>query len=132
MEAVTAFVEAFWHWLSTTPYTRALEREVERLRAENRGLIDSLLGTKGVGPVLGPVEQSKTADAQGRGQGTGNRGQGPAASSRRAGRRSWAQINRELELKSAREYREWARKTAGGPETAGEPASARGTGDAGH
>ena len=47
-----------WHslmtWLSRharSRYVRLLEQEVERLRAENRALVNSLLGTAGFPPV---------------------------------------------------------------------------------
>ena len=40
-----------WRWLTTTRYTRTLEEEVERLRAENRALLNSLLGTAGFPPL---------------------------------------------------------------------------------
>jgi hypothetical protein len=42
---------AWWHRLTTGRYTRALEEEVERLRAENRALTNSLLGTAGIPPL---------------------------------------------------------------------------------
>ncbi len=41
----------FWRWLTTGRYTRTLEDEVERLRTENRALLNSLLGTAGFPPV---------------------------------------------------------------------------------
>ena len=44
-------LRAWWRWLTTTRYTRALEEEVERLRAENRALTNSLLGTAGIPPI---------------------------------------------------------------------------------
>ena len=43
-----------WRWLTTTRYTRTLEAEVERLRAENRALLNSLLGTAGFPPIEVP------------------------------------------------------------------------------
>jgi hypothetical protein len=41
-----------WGRLVTTNYTRALEREVARLRAENRALLNSILGIAGVPPIV--------------------------------------------------------------------------------
>ena len=71
----------FWHWLATNRYTRALEEEVARLRAENRALVNSLLGTAGFPPI------SLEDDAR-----RGLVGLPPVR------RRSWAQIAREREL----------------------------------
>ena len=47
-----ASLSASWRWLTTGRYTRTLEDEVERLRAENRALLNSLLGTAGFPPIL--------------------------------------------------------------------------------
>ena len=41
-----------WGRLVATKYTRALEREVARLRAENRALLNSILGIAGVPPIV--------------------------------------------------------------------------------
>ncbi len=41
-----------WGRLVATNYTRALEREVARLRAENRALLNSILGIAGVPPIV--------------------------------------------------------------------------------
>ena len=41
----------FWRWLTTTAHTRWLEQEVERLQAENKALLQSLLGTVGAAPL---------------------------------------------------------------------------------
>jgi hypothetical protein len=75
-----------WHWLTTSRYTRALEGEVARLRAENRALVNSLLGTAGVPPL-----QSDSSQAP------GDRKPIPAVR-----RRSWQQIGRMLEIEEAR------------------------------
>jgi hypothetical protein len=40
-----------WRGITTTRYTRALEAEVARLRAENRALLNSILGIAGVPPI---------------------------------------------------------------------------------
>jgi len=62
-------------------YVRALEADVERLRAENRALVNSLLGTAGFPPLA--LEEDV------------RRG-GAAMSPVR--RRTWTQIAREREL----------------------------------
>jgi hypothetical protein len=71
-------------WLSRharSRYVRLLEREVERLRSENRALVNSLLGTAGFPPV--------TLDEELRRGGT-------AMTPVR--RRTWTQIARDREL----------------------------------
>lgn len=45
---------ALWRRLTTTRYTMRLEDEVERLQAENRGLMNSLLVRAGVQPIDTP------------------------------------------------------------------------------
>ncbi len=40
-----------WRRVTATRYTRALEAEVARLRAENRALLNSILGIAGVPPI---------------------------------------------------------------------------------
>ncbi|HEX2715120.1 MAG TPA: hypothetical protein VHM88_23310 [Candidatus Acidoferrales bacterium] len=75
-------LKTFWRWLTTTRYTRTLEAEVERLRAENRALLNSLLGTAGFPPLAEP--EAKT--------------QPPIP---RVRRRSWHQIAALRELAAA-------------------------------
>jgi hypothetical protein len=58
-------------------YVRALEEEAARLRAENRALLNSLLGTAGIAPL------------------ESTRSPGPLTTSVR--RRSWPQIAQSLE-----------------------------------
>ena len=77
-----------WHslmtWLSRharSRYVRLLEREVDRLRSENRALVNSLLGTAGFPPV------SLEDDVR----------RGPAAMTP-VRRRTWTQIARDREL----------------------------------
>jgi len=41
-----------WGRLFRANYTRALERDVARLRAENRALLNSILGIAGVPPIV--------------------------------------------------------------------------------
>jgi hypothetical protein len=62
-------------------YVLMLEEEVARLRAENRGLVNSLLGTAGFPPIALEDELRRT---------------GPAMTAVR--RRTWSQIAREREL----------------------------------
>ena len=66
-------------------YVRLLEEDVARLRAENRALVNSLLGTAGFPPV--------TLDEELR------RGATPLPPVRR---RTWSQIARERELAAGR------------------------------
>ncbi len=66
-------------------YVRMLEEEVARLRAENRALVNSLLGTAGFPPV--------TLDEELR------RGMTPLPPVRK---KTWSQIARERELAAAR------------------------------
>jgi hypothetical protein len=119
----------FWRRIATGRYTRSLEREVGRLRAENRALLNSILGIAGVPPL--PVS-GLTADGCGEDElevagARANRRRDPDGSamavrpvSLRGGanagadgqsalplrRRSWQQINRMLELESARKKAE--------------------------
>jgi hypothetical protein len=78
-------------WLSRharSRYVRLLEQEVERLRAENRALVNSLLGTAGFPPV------SLDDDVRRGGAMTPVR------------RRTWTQIARERELAAAKSVAE--------------------------
>jgi hypothetical protein len=52
-------VKDFIQRLMTTRYVGLLEGEVERLRAENRALTNSLLGTAGFPPVDYPATSSQ-------------------------------------------------------------------------
>ncbi len=118
-----------WHRLTRMRYTRALEAENISLRAENRALLNSILGIAGVPPVSVAarpqmVEQDVATPAlnsssrrgrastprgraegrrMGRGTSQGTRGSMPAAPLRR---RSWQQITRMLEFESARKNTE--------------------------
>lgn len=113
----------------SSKYTQALEAEVARLRAENRALLNSILGIAGVPPIV--VAENNVSPGAGTqmpaGPVTTNSGAGgakvaavPAAQPRRVGartastasgnekivapmrRRSWHQIFRTLEINSAR------------------------------
>ena len=47
----------FWHWMTTTRYTRLLEERVARLEAENAHLRNAIYARAGIGPVpLGPPQ----------------------------------------------------------------------------
>jgi hypothetical protein len=50
-------IRELWQRLTTSRYTRTLEREVARLRAENRALLNSILGIAGIPPIpVAPFE----------------------------------------------------------------------------
>jgi hypothetical protein len=105
--------------ITATRYTRALEAEVLRLRAENRALLNSILGIAGVPPITVPdsvaIGNSPAAvfgrpsriqgEASPKKQSPGARSanvktQGPNAVAPMR-RRSWHQIYRMLEIDSA-------------------------------
>jgi hypothetical protein len=48
LHTIAKAIARVWHWLTTTPYTRLLEQEVERLRTENVALRASVFGMQGV------------------------------------------------------------------------------------
>jgi hypothetical protein len=48
-----------WHRLTTSRYTQRLEDEVDRLQAENRALMNSLLTRAGVQPIDVPQPISR-------------------------------------------------------------------------
>jgi len=80
---------SFIAWLARhmrSRYVRLLEEEVARLRAENRALVNSLLGTAGFPPV------ELDGDAR----------RGPVALPP-VRRRTWTQIAREREFAAARD-----------------------------
>lgn len=56
----------FWHWLTTSAFTRRLEAEVERLEAENRAMLNSLLTRAGVQPIDSPQPLGRTSHRQSR------------------------------------------------------------------
>jgi hypothetical protein len=113
-------IRTIWRWITATRYTRSLETEVVRLRAENRALLNSILGIAGVPPITVPDSLAlgnSPAAVFGRpsriqGEASSNR-QTPAAGSANGKtqgpntvaptrRRSWHQIYRMLEIDSAR------------------------------
>jgi hypothetical protein len=104
---------------TSTKYTRAMEAEVVRLRAENRALLNSILGIAGVPPVV--VAENDASPAAGlkvsaEKANTGRLAAPPKSSAPRNNlvsstsqktvppmrRRSWHQIYRMLEINSAR------------------------------
>ncbi len=94
-------LRSLWRWLTTSRYTRALEEEVERLRAENRALVNSLLGTAGIPPLDFSEGAKKLPEIP------------------RARRRSWHQIQALNEIAQARKAQQAAgvtpvRKANGG------------------
>jgi hypothetical protein len=48
----------FWNRIVASRYTRSLEAEVGRLRAENRALLNSILGIAGIPPIVVTLEES--------------------------------------------------------------------------
>jgi hypothetical protein len=81
-------LEQAWLWLTTSKYTRNLERSIDllesqvtELRRDNRALMNSLLGTVGVAPVDVPERLKEVP---------------------RLHRRSWQQLQRQRTMESAR------------------------------
>lgn len=116
-----------------TRYTRSLEAEIARLRAENRALLNSILGVAGVPPITVSTDEvaSEHRDVRRSAVWPGSgldaagvarlRGMGARNGTRRVApsvtapvrRRSWHQINQALEIDSARTKE---RQTTDGPE----------------
>jgi hypothetical protein len=116
-------IREIWQRITTSSYTRLLEAEVARLRAENRALLNSILGIAGVPPVAAEAApEGSLRGAPSASPATEARFTSPLYSAKNAGtarartsasqhgasvaiptrRRSWQQINRMLELDSAR------------------------------
>jgi hypothetical protein len=114
-------VREIWRRVMSTRYTRALEYEVSRLRAENRALLNSILGIAGVPPIpissadvppSGHLAPTPGPDAPASGPAPPPRSPGARVAVGGTGaskllavptrRRSWHQINRMLEFESAR------------------------------
>lgn len=99
-----AHLLARWRQEMRSRYVRELEAqlareraEIERLRAENRALLNSLLGTAGVPPVeVPPAHPAQIAPIR---------------------RRTWSQIAMAREIEAAREAR--ARERAAGEQHLG-------------
>jgi len=115
-------VREIWQRITASRYTRGLEAEVARLRAENRALLNSILGIAGVPPIpvdVAPMAGMNTdaatatkADDTSKRDPSSLRSLGMTTKSETRGsraqaaspmrRRSWQQINRALEFESAR------------------------------
>lgn len=122
-----------WRQWSATRYTRSLEDEVARLRAENRALLNSILGIAGIPPVAVPTAEIAAGEGGRHEAGTERssgldpagvarlRGMGARKGVRRVApaggvplrRRSWHQINQALEIDSVRTKE---RQSTDGPE----------------
>jgi hypothetical protein len=141
VDLVGTYLSRLWQRMTVTRYARALEEEawrqraeIARLRAENRALLNSILGIAGIPPIVvqeaeieragsgGEAGISEPADSGSEQRATANggrgapkpprapgsagngRGQGNGIAGKVAGmrRRSWHQINRMLEIESAR------------------------------
>jgi hypothetical protein len=89
-------VKRFWHWLTTSRYTRLLEAEVERLRSDNIALRASVFG------LVGKPGQTYAAylAEQIRPKGANGEGKTPEAARRHVG---WAEIKKRLEARDATE-----------------------------
>lgn len=104
---------------SRSEYTRALEEEVARLRAENRALVNSILGLAGIPPMsvleagdlrldAGKVKLDGTSGSTMLHRHFATRVQGDADEEKSATplrRRSWRQIGRAREVEDARAAR---------------------------
>jgi hypothetical protein len=113
--------QTIWRRITATRYTRALEADVARLRAENRALLNSILGIAGVPPItvlsdsvsigaLSAKAELRDAVVAGATQARLPSAQVSAANGKTRGanlvtpmrKRSWHQIYRMLEIDSAR------------------------------
>jgi hypothetical protein len=97
-----------WRRIVVSRYQSELESEVRRLRAENRALLNSILGIAGVPPVTvnGNDLAPEVTPVSGVRQNSG-KAQPPSATQKMAvvspmRRRSWHQVHRMLEIDSAR------------------------------
>lgn len=105
-------IREWWRKITPGRYVHALETEVSRLRAENRALLNSILGIAGVPPVTVPiadVHNYGTAFAAGEKLAEGTSLHSPNEPATRGvqvampmRRRSWQQIMRAWELESGR------------------------------
>jgi hypothetical protein len=113
-----------WRRITVTRYTQALETEVGRLRAENRALLNSILGIAGVPPITVPDSvaigngppalpgRSPRSQSQASPNTQTPAARLPNGKTHRSNtvapmrRRSWHQIYRMLEIDSARKPHE--------------------------
>jgi hypothetical protein len=121
-------IHEIWRRITSTRYAHALEdeitrqhAEIDRLRAENRALLNSILGIAGVPPIPASIPTSSpelprsthpapTPGSEAPPSGPGTSSRGPQERLAAGGvhvtaplrRRSWQQINRMLEFESAK------------------------------
>ena len=102
-----------WRRWTSTRYTRLLEQELARLRAENRALLHSILGVAGIPPITvavpqplqsapSPADRSTDPALDSEPLDSSHATSSPAHVAVPLRRRSWHQINRTLEIDSAR------------------------------
>jgi hypothetical protein len=111
--SILSRIRDLWRRLIASKYVQALEAEVARLRAENRALMNSILGIAGIPPVITPESggvQPATSVAK---TSVGSNGKVPGGTHVAAPvrRRSWQQVNRALEMEAAK------KKESGGSES---------------
>jgi hypothetical protein len=73
----------WWGRFVGTNYTRALERDVSRLRAENRALLNSILGIAGVPPIVVAADEVAGVSALGLNLAKSTLNPGPAPATKR-------------------------------------------------
>lgn len=103
-----------WSKLISTRYVAVLEADVARLRAENRALLNSILGIAGVPPIAvtgddarlsaQPVPAARAAEKSATSSDASARvsAKNMASVAAPTRRRSWHQVHRMLEIDSAR------------------------------
>jgi hypothetical protein len=91
-----------WRDLMTSKYVKALEAEVERLRAENRALMNSIRGVAGIPPVITDAAGTGQSGAAADKSASDSRAKANAAAQAPIRRRSWQQVNRALEIEAAK------------------------------
>lgn len=114
MEQILARLRAFGQ-IFRSRYVRELENEIARLRAENRALLNSLLGTAGVPPlrVVEPAgSASFRAPRSGMAADVGTKAAPTTDAAPAVRKRSWQQLGRMLEIEEARREREHAAQMA--------------------
>lgn len=109
-----------WRRITMTRYTRDLEGQMSRLheevarertenvrlRAENRALLNSILGIAGIPPIVVPdMAQEPVAAGTSDHAPRTQRGEGKGTVATAMRRRSWHQVMRGLELATARKDR---------------------------
>lgn len=93
------WMKEVWKWLITSRYVRALEAEVDRLRAENRALMNSILGIAGIPPV---ITESDATPAVAASKASNGGATSSAVVATPVRKRSWQQVNRALEIEAAK------------------------------